>query len=609
MASRPAADKAGKAARASRKRPVAEKIPSVPGKPGVYMFVGPAEKVLYVGKAKNLRSRLSSYFRKPGRLDARKSSMLADVRDLKFIVTENELEALALEANLIKQYRPRFNVVLRDDKNYPYLRLTVNEEWPRLDVVRKVRRDGSMYFGPYVPSSSMKEALAFIRRNFALRPCRYRLDRPIRPCIQHQMGRCPAPCAGLVDRADYMREVQEVALFLKGRRKELLEELGAKMQKYSEELRYEDAARIRDRIQALRRAWESQRVISPELGDMDVVGCHAEGRDSAFQVFFVRNGVMIGSREFYLKDMGGVPPRELMHGFMEMFYAKDILPPPRIIAGARPGGLAPLRAWLGQKRGGPVKIEVPKEGKEFELLRMAEENARIHHEARRGAGGDAVALQMKQRLSLKVAPRSIGAFDVSSIQGAEPVGAFVWWSDGEFRTSRYRHMRIRTVKAADDYAMMRETIRRTLESLQEWPDLIVVDGGRGHLQSAGEALREFEGPPELIAVAKRPDRAFTTRAEEPLALDDRSASSLLLRRIRDEVHRFAISYHKKLRGRKLVGSPLQSIRGVGKKRRLALLRHFKSVDAIREADVGEIASVPGMSRKSAEAVKAALGRS
>lgn len=605
MAAQAAKQKSPKKA-SSKRTPLSGKVSSAPRKPGVYIFIGPRERVLYVGKAKNLRSRISSYFQKAGDLDPRKQAMVKDIMDFNYIVTDNELEALALEANLIKQYKPRFNVILRDDKNYPYLKLTVNEEWPRLQVVRKVRNDGAMYFGPYVPSSSMREALNFIRRNFRVRPCRYSLDRPMRPCIQYQMGRCPAPCApGKISKEEYMKEVQDVIMFLKGKRRDLLDELRSKMLRYSGDERYEDAARIRDRIEALKRAWESQKVISPELGDLDVIGRHTNG-DAAFQVFFVRSGVMIGAREFYLRDAGAISPGELYHSFIEMFYAKDIIPPPKIVVDLKPESMDPLVAWLRRQRSGAVRIVVPRRGKERDLLRMADHNARLHYESKRGTGGDTVLMQLAERLSLDSPPRSIGAFDVSSIRGAQAVGAFIWWERGDFRTERYRHMKIRAVEGMDDYAMMRETIKRTLESLEEWPDLLVVDGGRGHLETAVRALREFENPPGVVSVAKKPDRAFTTLSEEPVELDDRSASSLLLRKIRDEVHRFAISFHKKLRGKSMLESPLESIRGIGKKRRLELLKRFKTVEAIRKASLEEIAAVPGMNAKAAETLKKAL---
>ena len=262
-----------------------EKLSSVPPKPGVYLFKGPKENVLYVGKAKNLRNRLKSYFQKSAALDSRKFSMVKNIKDFSYVVTGNELEALVLEANMIKQYKPRFNIILRDDKNYPYLKLTVNEEWPRLEVVRRIKKDGALYFGPYVPARSMWEAVVFIRRNFPIRPCKYSLDRPMRPCIQRQMGKCPAPCGGLIGKKEYMRIVEDVKLFLQGEKKELLDELEKRMERFSEELRFEEAAKIRDSINNLRHIWESQKVIAPELGDIDVIGFYGDGREAVFKIF------------------------------------------------------------------------------------------------------------------------------------------------------------------------------------------------------------------------------------------------------------------------------------------------------------------------------------
>lgn len=587
---------------------IRERLSAVPRRPGVYLLKGPKERVLYVGKAKDLRSRLGSYFQKAASLDPRKTSMVRSVQDFSFIVTDSEFEALALEANLIKQYRPRFNVILRDDKNYPYLKLTVKEEWPRLEVVRRIQKDGSLYFGPYVPAAGMWESLAFIRRHFNIRPCRYRLDRPMKPCIQHQMGRCPAPCDGLISKEDYMKAVHEVVLFLKGQKSGLLEELETKMKGLSEDLRFEEAAKIRDRVNALRGAWEHQKVIAPELGDVDVVGLYLEEAEAVFQVFFIRNGIMIGARDFYLKEVAGVPLKDLLHEFIEMFYAKEIIPPERVVVTVRPGSQGTLAAWLREKRDGRVRIIVPRGGKEADLLRMACDNARLLYRARKETGVEAALKEVKERLSLGAAPASIGAFDVSNIAGREPVGAFVFWEEGEFRKDLYRHLKIKSVQAIDDYAMMRETVRRTMQDTAgQWPDLILIDGGRGHLEAARKALAEFDEAPRAVALAKKPDRVFTGVSGEPISLADRSPSSLLLRRIRDEVHRFAISYHKKLRGRALMESPLESISGIGSRRRLALLRHFGSIDAIRKADVQEIASVRGMNRKIAASVKEALG--
>lgn len=591
-----------------------DKLSQVPTKPGVYIFKDHKDRVLYVGKAKNLKNRLKTYFQRPFNLDMRKSSMVKLITDFSYIITENELEALILEANLIKQYKPRFNVVLRDDKNYPYLKLTVGEKWPRLLVVRRIVKDGSLYFGPYVPAQSMWDALAFIRRNFPIRICNYALDKPMRPCIQYQMGRCPAPCAGKISRDDYMKIVEEVRLFLSGERGELLEGLERKMMALSEELKFEEAARIRDRISHIRHVWESQRVVAPELGDMDVIGFYSDNVDALFDVFFIRNGVLIGTKDFYLKDVGAVSMGEIIHSFIELFYAKEIIPPDEIIVMSKPDDLRNLSAWLKKKKGGKVGIRVPGDGKRQELLKMATENAEQIFRSKKDMRGDERLKAIKERLKLPFVPRSIGAFDVSTTSGTESVGAFIYWYENEFMKDNYRHVRIKGVPGIDDYSMMSELITRTLKNLGETiPDLIVIDGGKGHLEIARDVIESnritlSDGrQPMLIAVAKAPDRVFTL-SSDIINLEDRSPASLLLKRIRDEVHRFAVTFHRKLRDKRLMKSPLEKIPGVGKKRRFELLRFFGSIDAIRNASVDEIAGIKGFNKKVAENVFRELRR-
>src|SRR4030043_902646 len=360
-----------------------EKLSTVPSKPGVYIFKNKKERVLYVGKAKNLRNRIRSYFQNSTRLDTRKEVMMKNIRDFSYIAPDNELEALALEANLIKQYRPKFNVILREDKNYPYLKLTVNEEWPRIEIVRRIKGDGALYFGPYVPAGSMWETLAFIRRNFQIRGCRYSLDKPIRPCIQHQMGRCSAPCAEEISREEYLKLVNEIILFLRGEKKGLLEELEKKMLRFSEELRFEEAAQMRDRIKALQRAWESQKVVAPELGDIDIIGYYKADSMVSFEVFFIRNGIMIGSKDLTMKNIENLPDKKLMHSFISQFYSKEIIPPSDIITPFLPAGVKSLEKWLKQRKEETVKISVPETGKKRELLLMASDNAKIRMREKR----------------------------------------------------------------------------------------------------------------------------------------------------------------------------------------------------------------------------------
>ena len=580
-------------------------LSSIPLSPGIYIFKDEKEKVLYVGKAKILRNRVRSYFHKSSGLDMRKSALVKEMKNLTYIVTGNELEAFVLEANLIKQYKPRFNVVLRDDKNYPYLKLTINEEWPRLEVTRRIRKDGALYFGPYVPAGSMWETLAFIRRNFLIRDCKYPLDKPMRPCIQHQMGRCLAPCAGHISKADYLKLIEEIRLFLSGEKKYLVAALEKRMVKLSEEMKYEEAAKIRDRIRAIEKVWESQKVVSPEIGDLDVLGFYRADNAVSFQVFFIRSGIMVGSKDYFLKNATDVHDKELMHTFLTQLYSKEIIPPPEIITPLLPEGVKSLEKWLSQRREEKIKIISPKKGKKKELIEMASENARFLYGSRNELRTEGLLDDLQERLHLAKRMDDIGAFDVSTLSGDEAVGSFVYWSGGEFRKDRYRKLKIRTVRGVDDYSMMAEIVERIIDNLDgNLPDLVIVDGGKGHLETVrrviSKKIESLTRLPELAALAKDPDRLYLTTADEPVDLEDRKPSSLLLKSIRDEAHRFAIGYHRTLREKAMLQSPLIKIQGIGKKRRLELLRVFGSIKGIKDATIDEIAGLKGFNRKVAE---------
>lgn len=576
-------------------------LSKAPMKPGVYIFKGIKERVLYVGKARNLRNRLRSYFQDSASLDPRKAAMVRMVKDFSFIATDNELEALILEANLIKQYKPKFNIILRDDKNYPYIKLTVTKQWPRIEVVRRIKKDGNLYFGPYVPSQAMWEAITFIRRNFLIRTCGYSLDKPMRPCVQYQMKRCSAPCAGLISRGEYKKIIDDVILFLKGEKKELLHRLEERMQKLSDEMRFEEAAKIRDRVFKLQRAFESQKVVAPELGDIDVIGYCREGDDIAVNVLFVRNGTLIGAKDFFLERVLTSDNSEMMHSVIEFFYAKEIIPPKVILVNAMPDSARSLKAWLKKKRGEVVNIEVPTDGKKMELLHMANENARLHFDQKKKSSPDHTLEAIKDKLYLKNMPFTIGAFDISTIQGRESVGAFICWENGGFKKDNYRHLKIKGVKGVDDYAMMHEIVERVLRKEHLIPDLVIIDGGKGQLEVARMVLDDLGIDTELISIAKKPDRAFLIN-DKIIDLEDRSKASLLLKKIRDEVHRFAISFHRKLRDKRLMESSLEKIPGIGKKRRLELLRHFGSIENIRKAAMNDIAKIKGFNKKVAEKV-------
>lgn len=590
------------------------KLLRVPSQPGVYLFKDAQQRVLYVGKAKNLNNRLKSYVQKSSRLDNRKTAMMRAVKDCTYIVTGNELEALVLEANLIKQYKPKFNVILRDDKNYPYLKLTVNEEWPRLEVSRKIEKDGSLYFGPYVPAGSMWEVLAFIRRNFQIRDCHSSLEKMRRPCIQYQMGQCPAPCSGLADREAYKKLIDEITLFLRGKKKDLINSLEEKMVQFSDDMKFEEAAKIRDRIKTLEKAWESQKIIAPKLGDIDVMGFYREKSTVSFEILFIRNGTMIGSKDIFMRNSEHVSDSELMYMFLIQFYSKDIIPPSQIILAPLPEEVQSLQQWLGQRKGAPVKIMAPKAGRKKKLVHMALENALFAYRNKKEPELHILMRDLKEKLHLQKTPEDIGAFDVSTLSGKESVGAFICWAQGEFQKEKYRRLKIKTVQGMNDYSMTGEIVQRTINNLDgNLPDLIVIDGGRGQLKIAQKVIdtnrAQLKAQPSIIAIAKEPDRAYRTTSPTPINLEDRRPSSLLLKKIRDEAHRFAIGYHKKLRGKNILRSPIEATPGIGKKRRFELLRVFGSIEGIRNASLDEIAQLKGFNGKIAERLLRNLRRS
>jgi len=581
----------------------------VPEKCGVYMFKDEKGKVLYIGKAKNLKLRLRSYFQSSAQHQPRIIAMLHKVKDFSFIVTDNELEAFILEANLIKEQKPRYNIILKDDKNYPYLKLTINEKWPRIEIVRKIKKDGALYFGPYIPASCIKETISFIKKHFKIRACNYNLNRKLEPCIQYQIKRCSAPCAGMVSEEDYMKSVKEVEYFLKGKKKDLILELEQKMKKLASELRFEEAAYIRDRIQSLKIAFESQKVISPEFGDMDLIGFYQERKDTAFVILFIRNGILIGTKEFFLKDTGYMSADELFEEFMKLFYIKDVLIPDEIITQNLPKWHKEIQKWLSEKCEKNVKVRLAKSNKEKELLQMAQENAKvifttkISKHIRNTINTLEILRKIKHRLNLKKIPKSIGAFDVSNMHGSHSVGAFIWWEKEGFFKEFYRHLKIKTVSGIDDYCMMAEIVKRTLNDLDKIPDLILIDGGKGHLKTAIESAKEILNEKfqsiDIVAIAKKPDRVILHNGKI-INIQENSPDMLLLRKIRDEVHRFAITFHRKLRNKSFLQSPLEKIRGIGNKRRFALLKHFGSVEAIKNASIEEIVKVDNMNTKLAQ---------
>jgi excinuclease ABC subunit C len=463
----------------------------------------------------------------------------------------------------------------------------------------------------------MWQTLSFIRNHYRIPSCRYSLEKRMRPCIQHQMKKCIGPCSGDVDHDEYMQMIREIELLLEGKNRRLIESLEQRMQALSDTMRFEEAAAVRDRIRAIRSVSESQKMVSPELGDVDVIGLFRKGDAVAFKLFFIRNGVMIGTREFEQRNTAGETDGYLLRNFIEQFYVKEILPAAEVYCSGMPEDAAVLSAWLSEKRGGRVRVVVPSRGIKRKLVSMAEENAEeVLKTSGAEASGDTVR-EIAARLGLNKPPDSIGAFDISNIAGTSAVGAFVYWNHGGFDKARYRHIRMDAVKGPDDYGMMKEMIRRTVKSIgaggegqrakTDLPDLIIIDGGKEHLNAALEAFREvnIEGA-HVAGLAKEPDRIFLENRDEPLSIADSRPSSLLLRRIRDEVHRFAVRYHRKQRSRKAFESVLDSIYGLGRARRFALIERFGSIEAIKKASVGDITGLKGFTKKLAQEVLSAL---
>lgn len=575
--------------------------------PGVYIFKTSQERIIYVGKAKNLRNRLKSYFQKNTSLDRRKQKMVQMIKDFSYIVTDNELEALILEASLIKQHKPRFNVVLRDDKNFPYLKLTTSEKWPTITVCRRTANDGNLYFGPYVPAQAMWETLDVIRKHFSIRTCKKDMSKPSRPCIRYQMNKCLGPCSGLVSHEEYMSLVNDVRLFIAGKNTELIQSLRQKMLAYSENLEFEKAARLRDKITLLQKAFESQKVIAPELADADVIGCYSDAtlEHAVVCVIFIRKGVMLGAKHYLISSETYSSVSELLYSFITAFYSKDILPPPLVLTASLPLNHIQLADWLKSRLGQKVQIVSPQRGKKHDIVAMANNNALSYYQSKM-LKIHAMPSELGKLLRVHTQIHAIGAFDISNLYGTEAVGAFVYYKDGEFVKDFYRRLKIRTVTGIDDYAMMKELIMRILDDFEgDMPDVVMIDGGKQHLDVALSAFAELGLDTPVVSIAKKPDRIFFPDG----TFTDISGSdkaSLTLRQIRDEAHRFAISYHRNLRDKRLMHSPLEAISGIGKKRHLQLLRAFGSLEGIRNATIEEIAGLKGFNEELAKKIKQAL---
>jgi len=588
-----------------------EKLDKVPDRPGVYLYKDAKSQVIYIGKAASLRSRVRSYFQESRARDAKTDALVGQIRDLDYIVTGNELEALILESNMVKKHRPRYNIILRDDKHYPFLRLTTEEEFPRLVVARRVQKDGSAYFGPFYPATAMRQTLRLVRQLFPLRTCRIKIDGTLpRPCLQYYIHRCHAPCTGWETREGYAKTVRDVQRFLEGHDGALALDLTREMEEAAGELRFEQAAALRDRIQALNTVRERQKIISTSEADQDIVGVVRQGPDACVQLFFVRKGRLMGRESFFFDRVSGWSSGEILSAFVRQFYARDVTPPPEILLSEEPIESELTEEWLTKRRGGRVELHAPQRGTKRELVAMAEDNAVLaleNHVLARGNRLQVVLDELARALDLPGPPHRIEGFDISTIQGSETVASMVVWQDGEMKKDDYKRYRIRTVTGIDDFASMREVLTRrygrALEGEGTFPDLVLLDGGRGQLHAGMKALEDLglDYLP-IAALAKRAEEVYVPERLDPLVLDLGSPALQTLQKIRDEAHRFAIGYHKKLRQRRTISSVLDQIPGVGPTVRTNLLKTLGSARVVREASVAQLAAVPKVTPKLAQRI-------
>jgi excinuclease ABC subunit C len=600
-------------------------IESIPKLPGIYIMKDRRSEILYIGKAKVLRNRVRSYFQNSRNLHPRTRIFLDKVDDIKFLTTKTEAEALILESNFIKKHQPKYNVLLKDDKHYPYLRLTTQEKFPRLEVVRRVKKDKATYFGPYTMVKEVRETIRLIYKIFPLRQSKDKLDgSPLRrPCLNHQMGRCLAPCAGLVSSQDYSEIVQDVSLFLKGKNTTLLKDLKTKMEAASVATRYEEAAVLRDKISAVKTVIDKQKIISTSLEDQDVIAYCSEKDQAMAQVLIIRSGKMLGEKIFKLKSRKEMEEDETLSSFLKQYYADESILPAEVLLPHPIEDADLIASWLSEKKGACVRIEVPVIGKKRDLIRMAEENASfaMRMESDKGEVGTRSLEELQTALNLKHFPEIIEGFDLSNISGLHAVGSMVVFENALAAKSKYRRYKISTVKGIDDYAMLREVMTRRYSRLLKenapLPNLILIDGGKGHLNAGHEVLQALNlmDRLDLVCIAKGKfrnnlvtDEVYLPQQKKPVLFHENSPSRFLMQRIRDEAHRFAISYHRKLRGKKTLESPLELIPGIGKKRRLMLLKKFGSLENIQKASLEELVILPGITQLLAERILSAQDR-
>ncbi len=595
---------------------LAAKLAALPDAPGVYLHKNRQGKVIYVGKAARLSARVRSYFQ-GGAHDAKTSALVTRIADFDFIATADEVEALVLEDQLIKEYRPRYNVRLKDDKHYPYLKITLQEAFPRVLVVRRILADGARYFGPYTDTRAMRETLKFAAGFFGVRTCHLDLPRQSvpRPCLDYQIGRCPAPCVSYEDQALYRRRVRQLVLFLEGADRRLQAGLRAEMARLSRARRYEEAAQVRNRLARLDKTAGRALAAAGVRGDLDACGLVRDGAAACGVILRVRGGRVLTVHEFQLTDRLERGAAAALPQLLREYYPRAGEIPAEVLVPHELPDRAAWEVWLAGRRGGTVRLRRPRRGAKLALLQMATANATFKLNRASALGGGRARrltpahVQLQEALGLPVAPATIECFDISSFQGREAVGALVYFRDGQPLKSRYRRFRLRGPERSDDYAMLREVLTRHCARLAAAgggpADLVMVDGGAGQLGVAREVLAAYGfHDSAAVGLAKAEELVYRERGEPPLALPAHSPARLLLQRVRDEAHRFALTYHRLLRDRRTRASELDLIPGVGPMKKLALLHHFGSAAAVRAAGSAELAAVRGLTARDVERILA-----
>lgn len=625
----------------ANKAELRQRLPVIPNKPGVYLFKDASGGFLYVGKAANLRNRVRTYFSQSNKLQPKIARMLRLASDFDYMVTNSENDALILENTLIKRHHPRYNTRLKDDKTYPYIKIDLSEPFPLVSFTRNFQNDNARYFGPFANPGSVRKTVNLLNKLFPFRSCTKTITgKDARPCLEYFIHRCVAPCVGYVNQIEYRQVIDQVLLFLEGHTEDVTKQLQTDMKSASSNLEFEKAAKIRDQIQAIKSVSDKQIVVSSKKEDIDVIAIAEDKEEAWVEVFFIRQGKLVDRDQFTMVETSGEESSEILSGFIKQFYDRTAFIPPTILLQFRLPEILLIEEYLRKRRGGPIKLLSPTRGSKRKLLQMATENANQgleNFKARRiskETSASTAMTEIQEALNLPREPKRIECYDISNIQGTNPVGSMVVFRAGMPDRKHYRRFKVKTIGSVDDYAMMKEVLRRRFTRLSKFqenlndivasendqngldslswgmvPDLVLIDGGKGHLSAVHQVFLELGITTNFIplaSIAKENEELFTPEMPEPVTLPRNTQGLFLLQRIRDEAHRFAITYHRNIRSKRSLASRLDSVPGLGPKRKKILLAHFGSIERISKSSEGELSALPGISQSLSRTLKSLL---